>query len=218
MGWVCVVVVVVGDNGGDGQTRQDYLRKVLTPCALFNVPVTQTSVDDCGAVRETTKDAHFQSLNLQHGPIRPTVLNPIGDDDQDTSRKSALSVSIQYLSVWRRSSPAEVTCFFKTDAQFVNALQISEWSVLKSQLMRWDSQPSDSAACIDLNVPKLASSCLSIEDPTCPGCCWLACIQMDGEHIDAGFRESVDGFGLLVHRFAPSRDDLTSKSGFYKFI
>ena len=50
------------DNGGVGQARQDYLRKVSTPDAFFSVPVTQTGVDDCGAVREITKDAHFQIL------------------------------------------------------------------------------------------------------------------------------------------------------------
>jgi hypothetical protein len=99
------------ENGGVGQARQDYLRKVLAPDAFFSVPVTQTGVDDCGAVREITKDSHFQVLNLQHDSSRPKVLNTIGDEDQDTVRKSALSVSIQYLSVWRRSTPADITCF-----------------------------------------------------------------------------------------------------------
>ena len=41
---------------------------------------------------------------------------------------------------------------------------------------------------------------------------------MDGDRIDAGFRESVDGFGLLVHRSAPTHDDLKSKFGLYKLI
>ena len=133
--------------------------------------------------------------------------------------KSALSVTIQHLSVWRRSSPSEATCFFKTDAQFVNTLHISEWSVLKSQLMRWDSHLlTIRRVSIWTVLSLLLLYCRSKTRSAQYWCCWIGCIHMDGNHIDAGVRESVDGFGSLMHRCAPTHDGLKNRFGLYKFI
>ena len=69
--------------------------------------------------------------------------------------------------MWRKQSDRGVT-FSDSDACFMNAFDIADFRTLRQELFQWESTLSDSARCMDLINPTLASSHISLEDENCP--------------------------------------------------
>jgi hypothetical protein len=157
------------DPDGTTKLRYEYLRTVFKEESYYSIPKDISHIDTDGNLENTTETSYFQVLGTCSGSSRPKLVKTSINNDEDEARMHApLAVSVQHLDVWLTRSPTRVTAYFETDPEYVNALDLSSWDKLRTQLRTWDETLSDTKGCIDLSNPQNATPTLAITDEQYP--------------------------------------------------
>ena len=79
-----------------------------------------------------------------------------------------MGLAIQHMDTQRKQSDKSTTCYFDSDPEVVNGLDLWPWPKFRHEMLRWDATTSDVEGCVDLNNPRDATSQFSLEDDDVP--------------------------------------------------
>ena len=91
------------------------------------MPITTREVGDDGIETDVTQPSFFQVLEQYHGSSRPKLVPLEVHDDEEEARKATVGLAIQHMDTLRKHSDKSTTCYFDSDPEVVNGLDLWPW-------------------------------------------------------------------------------------------